>query len=200
MNILAQKQCTKCGKWKSLDNFRVMTKKRGYTFSMSHCKQCEREYTRQWEKNNPERHKENKKKWSAANREKENARAKAWHDAHPERRSEHARKYRLLHLEDVKRRIKDWEARHPEALITKIQNRRARREKNGGVITATEWRKLKEKYDYTCLCCGRREPEIVLTLDHVKPLFLGGKNVIENAQPLCQVCNSSKGIKEIDYR
>ena len=31
-------------------------------------------------------------------------------------------------------------------------------------------------------------------------MTMGGKNVIENAQPLCKPCNSSKGTKYVDYR
>lgn len=33
---------------------------------------------------------------------------------------------------------------------------------------------MKDHYDHTCLCCGRHEPEIVLTLDHIHPLARGG--------------------------
>jgi 5-methylcytosine-specific restriction endonuclease McrA len=80
------------------------------------------------------------------------------------------------------------------------QNRKAKKLGNGGIITAAEWRELKKKYNYTCLCCGKREPEIKLTHDHVKPLDLGGENTIENSQPLCGSCNSKKGAKWIDYR
>jgi 5-methylcytosine-specific restriction endonuclease McrA len=71
---------------------------------------------------------------------------------------------------------------------------------SGGVITPQEWEALKKKYNHTCLKCKRREPDIKLTLDHVKPLRLGGENTISNAQPLCGSCNSSKGAKWIDYR
>jgi 5-methylcytosine-specific restriction endonuclease McrA len=80
------------------------------------------------------------------------------------------------------------------------RDRQARKMKSGGTITRKEWLELKEKYDYTCLRCGKREPEIELTLDHVISLKLGGKNVIGNAQPLCRSCNSSKNANYADYR
>jgi 5-methylcytosine-specific restriction endonuclease McrA len=39
-----------------------------------------------------------------------------------------------------------------------------------------------------------------LTADHIVPVELGGSSYISNIQPLCQTCNSSKGIRIIDYR
>lgn len=39
-----------------------------------------------------------------------------------------------------------------------------------------------------------------LTLDHVLPIAVGGSNTIDNAQPLCAMCNSIKGVQHIDYR
>jgi 5-methylcytosine-specific restriction endonuclease McrA len=39
-----------------------------------------------------------------------------------------------------------------------------------------------------------------LTEDHVVPLSLGGSNDIDNIQPLCKSCNSSKRGRHIDYR
>lgn len=70
----------------------------------------------------------------------------------------------------------------------------------GGHFTAQEWKTLKAKYDYTCLCCGRREPEIRLTPDHIIPVTKLGSSNIENIQLLCISCNSSKRDKIIDYR
>lgn len=69
-----------------------------------------------------------------------------------------------------------------------------------GWITTREWMDLKRRWDYTCLCCGKREPEIKLTLDHVVPISKGGENEIENIQPLCKRCNIKKHVKNTDYR
>ena len=67
-------------------------------------------------------------------------------------------------------------------------------------FTSLEWIALKEKYNYVCLCCGVPEPDITLTVDHVVPISKGGGNSIENIQPLCFSCNSSKKVKSTDYR
>ena len=63
-----------------------------------------------------------------------------------------------------------------------------------------EWENLKAQYDWTCPACGKREPEIKLTEDHIVPLSKGGSDNIENIQPLCRSCNCSKHTKIIDYR
>lgn len=43
-----------------------------------------------------------------------------------------------------------------------------------------------------CLICGTGKN---LTIDHIKPVSLGGKNNIENLQVLCSACNQIKGNK-----
>lgn len=58
-----------------------------------------------------------------------------------------------------------------------------------------EWEDLKKQHDYTCLGCGRCEPEIKLTKDHIIPVTRGGTNDIGNLQPLCGSCNSRKSNK-----
>jgi 5-methylcytosine-specific restriction endonuclease McrA len=49
-----------------------------------------------------------------------------------------------------------------------------------GSLTDREWQDLMVLYKFTCLRCGKREPEIQLTLDHVIPLSKGGSNSIGN--------------------
>jgi 5-methylcytosine-specific restriction endonuclease McrA len=53
------------------------------------------------------------------------------------------------------------------------------------------------KYGKKCLCCGSEDK---LSLDHITPIQKGGKDEVENLQPLCKSCNSRKGIQIIDYR
>ena len=87
-----------------------------------------------------------------------------------------------------------------EVLDRKTAARRRRVLESEGSVTNREWFDLKAKYNFTCLCCGRREPKISLTKDHVIPLALGGRGSIDNIQPLCLPCNSSKHKKIVDYR
>jgi 5-methylcytosine-specific restriction endonuclease McrA len=76
--------------------------------------------------------------------------------------------------------------------------RLARIAANGGTFSKEEWNSLLAQYDGKCLRCGTTKEQIVP--DHVKPLYRGGSNGIENIQPLCLMCNMWKGIREIDYR
>lgn len=69
---------------------------------------------------------------------------------------------------------------------------RVRRKEANGFHTYTEWETLKAQYNWTCPCCGNKETEIKLTIDHIIPLSKGGSDNIENIQPLCKSCNSKK--------
>lgn len=50
---------------------------------------------------------------------------------------------------------------------------------------------------YTCLYCDKRVNRQFLTLDHVKPLALGGKTNFENIATACAACNNFKDNKTI---
>ena len=78
--------------------------------------------------------------------------------------------------------------------------RRAMKNSSFGIITIAEWEDLKQKYKYRCLSCGKYEPEISLTQDHIIPLSRGGGNTIDNIQPLCKSCNSKKYTDIVDFR
>lgn len=103
--------------------------------------------------------------------------------------------------ENHKRKL-NRQRKYREANRDKINTHEAlRRSKQiDGSFTAEEWASMKRMYDYTCLRCGKREPDIRLTIDHVVPLVEGGIHNKSNIQPLCKSCNSSKNAKAIDYR
>lgn len=78
------------------------------------------------------------------------------------------------------------------------RERRARKVVAGGSYTLEEWSDLCATYGFMCLACERND--VQLTVDHVVPLSKGGANGVENLQPLCGSCNSSKRDRVIDYR
>jgi len=76
---------------------------------------------------------------------------------------------------------------------------RARKRNAEGSHTFGEWELLKKQYGCICPACGKSEPEIKLTEDHIIPLSKGGSDYIENIQPLCVKCNTRKHARIIIY-
>lgn len=105
---------------------------------------------------------------------------------------------RLANPEKVRSRHKAWSHSNPERIATYRHRRRAHKQNNGGTYTVEEWDALVERFGNRCLCCGAQN--VQLTADHIVPLSKGGSNFIENIQPLCFSCNSSKRVKIVDYR
>ena len=59
---------------------------------------------------------------------------------------------------------------------------------------------IKERDHYTCCICGNstnNEPNLLLEIDHIKPIAKGGLTVEDNLQTLCWKCNRNKGAKLI---
>lgn len=70
--------------------------------------------------------------------------------------------------------------------------------KNLIVMTSPEakrlWRRaIKEHFDNTCIYCGKTHDTNDLTLDHVHPRYLGGKDETSNLVCSCVRCNQEKG-------
>lgn len=126
-----------------------------------------------------------RKEYYEANKEKERAQNRQWHLDHKPWLSQEKRDY-----------INTWRRTHDRQ--TEKNNRRALEMNAEGCFSDAEWYNVCETYGNKCLACGR--PDVKLTQDHVIPLSRGGSNWITNIQPLCGPCNSSKGVRVIDYR
>jgi hypothetical protein len=105
-------------------------------------------------------------------------------------------------LQDIEGLLDDWLRAQTVGLGIFVQTfrefRRTRKDRrSGGKHTERQWHAVKKFYDFTCLSCERREPEIRLTKDHVNPK---GMNDITNIQPLCPDCQNMKKDAYIDFR
>lgn len=51
---------------------------------------------------------------------------------------------------------------------------------------------------FTCQYCGQKPPDVVLQVDHVTPVALGGSNDEMNLVTCCELCNQGKKAKRLD--
>jgi 5-methylcytosine-specific restriction endonuclease McrA len=196
LSFLDGKACTTCSRWLPLSEF--TTRPDGSV--LPRCRACINARNRAHYWANREQARAQKNAYASRNRARIRASHKVWRD----RNREHVRKlgneWKQAHKAYAIEYARKHRRRFPERYRLAWHRYMARRKNNGGTVTEAEWGALKARYNYTCLRCGRREPEIVLTLDHVMPLSMGGRHSIENIQPLCFSCNSSKNARHIDYR
>lgn len=158
-----------------------------------------------------------KKQWRREYYRKNREKLRLYRAELAKRRGKEIRQYQVeyqkKHREEINRLNREWcitnkEKRlsvqakyrqtHKDEILALTHLRRAKTKETK--LSASEWKEIKAFYNYACLCCGRCEPEILLTPDHIQPLTRDGLNCKENIQPLCRSCNSSKGRKIIDYR
>lgn len=86
-----------------------------------------------------------------------------------------------------------WRDTHVEQQTFFSRRRRVRKLFIGGSHTLEEWHMVKQLYGNACANCGRID--VAIHQDHKIPLARGGTDNIDNIQPLCKPCNSSKGTR-----
>jgi len=103
------------------------------------------------------------------------------------------------HKEEHQARMRAYYETHRSAYRETDRRRRAM---ELGAEDSHDWEEFVELctiLDFRCQGCGRQFASASeLTEDHVIPLSRGGNDDIENIQPLCKSCNSSKGVRTMD--
>lgn len=178
------KTCTKCLEEKPLDEFHNDKSRRDG--KRDRCKTCARISTSKYYSENKEKVIENAAKWQKDNKERyREISSKSYYKNIKERRVKGSH-YSAL-----------WAKNNPDKCRDKTALRAARKlELDTGNVA--EWSDLLDFYGDSCMKCGSSD---VLTLDHIKPMVLGGLHDTYNFQILCKSCNSSKGARNsTDYR
>lgn len=192
---IRKKSCIRCYRLKAFSLFHKRSDNKRKRRNV--CAKCENEYARKWHSSNREARIGKMREWRTLNKEKfllskrsynirnreklaEKSRKRYW--SNPEKYRDISNQYRKSHLRE-----------HADAVRLRTHRKRA----NGGSFTIEQWEFLCNKYKNKCLCCKRKRK---LTIDHIVPISRGGKDCIENIQPLCGTCNSIKHDKTIDYR
>lgn len=178
-----EKMCSRCKAVFPIEAFALLNAETGKRRGA--CPDCHNASTHEYKLAHPEIVKAQRDDYYARNRAAIVERQRRFRVDNPEA-------YRAIH--------RKWKARNTAAVNAATHRRRARIRGAIGSWTAAEWEALKAECDHRCLMCGLPEPEIVLTVDHIVPVSLGGTNTIDNLQPLCRPCNSKKHQKVIDLR
>jgi 5-methylcytosine-specific restriction endonuclease McrA len=134
------------------------------------------------------------------NREVNIQKMKEYYQEHQEESKNRCAKWRDSHREQTRQYAKEYRRKNYDRVLFLNSKRKVRKKGLPGSYTFNEWVSLKDLYGHTCPACGRSEPEIKLTADHVIPITVpGSSDWISNIQPLCVQCNSSKECKTIRY-
>ncbi len=159
-------------------------------------KDYDREYSRKYRKEHPEWKKESNRKWKEKYPDYWKEYWRKYHKKYPRKsrnRQAEKRIYYQRNKEYFLSKCREWRSKNREKSRHQVKSYKVRKKNAIGSHTLDEWETLKVKYGWTCPDCKKREPEIILTEDHIIPLSKGGLNNIENIQPLCRSCNSKKG-------
>jgi 5-methylcytosine-specific restriction endonuclease McrA len=177
----------------------------GLSFIDRFCKPCKKIYLQEYRKLNKDKVYTAETAWRKINKEKDLATKLRWKLSNPTADKDYYQKEK----ETIKQRVRDWHdaninyvseykkeyyKKNPEVRANGKAKRRASigndRLPYGTVPT------LLKSQQGLCACCG--QPLVKYHIDHIMPLALGGKNVVENVQLLLPRCNQTKSAKHPD--
>lgn len=178
--------CKKCGTEHPLTE--EFFSKSGTTFTgfLRSCRECQREKSREWKTDNPERVKEyDKRRWDE-NTESEKARNKKYYYDNQVKCQTRSVTWSKNNPDKVKAKI----ARNPEKYRLMWIAYRSKKKKLTTTLTREDWEESQEYFNHQCCYCGKELKSF--TKEHVIPVSRGGPLVRTNIVPSCKSCNSSK--------
>jgi len=189
------RSCTVCGEWKLFSDF---NKNRGRKYGCSNvCKVCKKKIDKHYYEKNKEKIIRQTSEYHKKNPEVKKKCCDNYRAKNKDKIRESDKLYRKHHFNERYKYNKLYFLKNPDKIKIYAQRYRNRLLNASGNYTRQEWIDLCSKCGNRCICCGL---EVKLTVDHIIPLSRGGSNCIDNIQPLCKNCNSSKNNKIIDYR
>ena len=114
------KVCNKCGEWKPLEEY--YNRKASKDGKASRCKKCQNKDKIQYNKNNPEKVKESKKRWKEKN--------KGYQKQYRENNKEEIKKTKKQHYENNKNKIREMQKQYYESNKDKFKEKRKEYYKN----------------------------------------------------------------------
>ena len=218
------KICSRGRKELPLDMFhKDATKKDGHGTT---CKDCRREYNRQWAAENPEKRKEQDKIYRERHPEKINKKSAKWAKENPEEVKKIQKKWRENNKEAEKIRKKKWVQENPELNAQQTERWRQRYPERVAEVNKRTYEKNKIKFfernmrrkamqleaqvgtvnykeilsrdNYICHICGGVIQPNDVHFDHVIPLARGGPHSMDNIKVAHSFCNLSKGSMMMD--
>lgn len=122
--------------------------------------------------------------------------------------SQVSRYLRLLELpEEVQVKIESgeitpraaWELLPKRRIRVTKRKQKKQRHKRIGLSKRIRFEVL-QRDNFTCQYCGRSKPDVVLHVDHIKPVCEGGQNDLLNLVTACADCNLGKGPRQISQQ
>jgi hypothetical protein len=115
----ASRRCAGCGQTKPADQFSVRNRRKGYR--SSYCKPCNSERTKAYNRQHPERIKENNRRFAEANPERIREYSRSAHARHKDKRNAYHRERRAQDPERFKQYCRDWHSRNRERHLEKMR-------------------------------------------------------------------------------
>lgn len=189
--------CKSCGELKPVDCFRKSSKSQSYY----QCKDCQREYNRQWRGRNKKRvsdsnkryarkHKEDHRHYYMRNKETMLKSHEVWLKENPE----YHKKLYIDNKTHIAKTVKRWKSNNPGKVRLYEVNRRAIKKGAPGSSSREDILTIHEKQRGLCFYCGVSLKDNY-HIDHFVPLSKGGTNFPSNLRLACPKCNCSKSAR-----
>lgn len=177
------KVCNICKQEKPLDEFysqqRQSKSKGSYIYVYPYCKECSKDKSSKWVKENPEHYNETRYKYRRTEKYREYEREK--------NNREYYKKYK-----------KEWRVNNADKMNMFGQLRRSKMKQLKCELSLEDWNKILEKFNYSCTYCGKTEDDCIeeygqrLHQEHIVPMNKNGSYTKNNIVPACKGYNCSK--------